>query len=239
MSKIYGFGQREKLWARGWIFLGQKLKFFAEIALGRRSTSSGIYIALANQEEDVKIHFGIVTVLSIWFGMERILPGWLRRRIEHEYHGRETGIMLSGDFLSLRIWHSEGLYQPSGIFWSCFLLNKLLGRAEYSRRDIQTTKAYVWLPERPYPVHVTMHEDTWKRPRWPRPMKIMRASIECGQEGIPAHAGKGENSWDLDDDSVFSMTCRAETVRDAIEVLKGDIMRDRKRYGWPKLETAS
>jgi hypothetical protein len=52
--------------------------------------------------------------------------------------------------------------------------------------------------------------------------------------GIPIE-GKGENSWDCSMDGVFSCSFGNDitTALDALEALKADILKDRRRYGGP------
>lgn len=85
------------------------------------------------------------------------------------------------------------------------------------------------MPEHPYPATVRLFESTWKRPRWPFARRMVRAEIEV-EGGIP-HPGKGENSWDCDDDATYSLTCQARTAEDAVAKLVGSVLRDRRNYG--------
>lgn len=106
----------------------------------------------------------------------------------------------------------------------------LLGRSEYSKRHIETIERVpVHLPEGIYLATVELFESSWKRPRWPFTKRILRADIEV--DGGIAIPGKGENSWDIGDDAVFSQICPAKTAGEAAKSLADSVMRTRQRYG--------
>jgi hypothetical protein len=58
------------------------------------------------------------------------------------------------------------------------------------------------MPEGKYPAHVKRERRTWKRPRWFTPLvrEYWDVDVESGIR-VP---GKGENSWDCDDDAIFA-----------------------------------
>lgn len=47
------------------------------------------------------------------------------------------------------------------------------------------------------------------------------------------HQGKGENSYDQDDDGIFGMGVPGTTLEEAIKGYQDAVSRDRKRYGMP------
>ena len=104
----------------------------------------------------------------------------------------------------------------------------LLGKSVYSERTISEHNVVVPMPEGAYPATVKLFESTWKRPRWPWPLRETRSQVEI-EQGIP-HEGKGENSWDCGKDACFGMTCGASTVEGAIGMVITSVLRDRRRY---------
>lgn len=106
--------------------------------------------------------------------------------------------------------------------------DRLFGKRRYQQTVLATHDAVIRFPEGDYPLKVTLRRDSWYRPRW-FPRHVHRAEIEC-LKPIPS-PGKGENSWDMDDDATYGMTCPAATVAEAIEHLRTSVQRDRMRYG--------
>ncbi|MHC5826003.1 MAG: hypothetical protein ACYT04_61670, partial [Nostoc sp.] len=80
-----------------------------------------------------------------------------------------------------------------------------------------------------YRVDAVLYEATWKRPRNPFPIKLIKCELS---PSIPIPIpGKGENSYDIDDDAIYGMTTAANSVDEAIAHLRDDVIETRKRYG--------
>ena len=56
---------------------------------------------------------------------------------------------------------------------------------------------------------------------------------EISTDHPPLHAGKGENSYDQDDDGIFGCSVDGETIQEAIDAYRAKCLRDRERYGLP------
>jgi len=56
---------------------------------------------------------------------------------------------------------------------------------------------------------------------------------EFDSKAPPMHAGKGENSYDQDDDGIFGAGLGSEALEDAITEYVEKVNRDRKKYGMP------
>jgi len=110
-------------------------------------------------------------------------------------------------------------------------LDILLGSEEYRSTLHHFEETAVALPERIYPVRVSFYDRVWKRARWPFAKKIRQAEIGLPRP-IPV-PGKGESSWDMDDDAVCSMSIPAMTLDDAILALLNSVNKARVRYGGP------
>lgn len=120
----------------------------------------------------------------------------------------------------------------------------LLGRLKYSSRVIGFGSYAMDMPEGYYRANVTMERATWRRPRWPWwpfTKAVTRADINLDPP-IPV-PGKGENSWDIDDDAVFDSMAPAESPEQAIRELREHVMETRRKYasedwvpdkGWPE-----
>ena len=137
----------------------------------------------------------------------RIIEGsifWTLWRTPHEWH--------SGD------WRNDSFNLP----------NFLRGRPKHSERDISTHEVDIPMPEGMYPAKIRLYESTWRYPRW-FPRRLVRAEIEMVKP-IPV-PGKGENSWDIDDDAIFGGTYHASTIPEAIAAITRSAYRDREKYG--------
>jgi hypothetical protein len=97
--------------------------------------------------------------------------------------------------------------------------------------------AYASLPEGLYRLVISEQQATWQRPRWPWPSRVSR-SFDIEAIRPPMFAGKGENSWDCDDDAIFGMTSTERTAGGAVGDYVGRVLSRRRRYGLPSPENA-
>jgi hypothetical protein len=187
------------------------------------------------------IAFGL---LSFHLSIEGILPirfvEWGRKKaLRTEYLGyeymawpRTTGVNIHHSTIWFEIWnwqHGWDRNQPKWMSFNFCPIDFLLGDRQYSSQEIGVYRQSVLMPEATYPVTIKLCADRWKRPRWPWPLIVKRAHIDC-EIGIPK-PGKGENSWDCGEDATYGLTCPAASVEEAIEKLKSSVERDRERYG--------
>lgn len=150
---------------------------------------------------------------------------------------RVIGFSIVDGYVFVSLWENPNEWNRSDPWWWKFSINpvdKIFGHEKYTQREISASEQVIELPEASYAARVKMLECTWKRPRWPFAKTMIRAEIEPVQP-IPAHAGKGENSYDLDDDFSCGMTCPASTPSQAARIYADSIMRSRKKYGLPSI----
>ena len=108
------------------------------------------------------------------------------------------------------------------------ILDFLLGKAEYSSKTVEERDVEIPMPEKNYPAHIKLNEDTWKRPRWvAKTIKRIDAKIP---DGIP-HEGKGENSWDCGEDCCLGMFAPANSIAQGVGIIVGSVLHDRVKYG--------
>lgn len=105
----------------------------------------------------------------------------------------------------------------------------LLGRQRHSSQIVRTGNTDVDILESIYLATYTETMDTWKRPRWPRKLTARRFHIDM-VEPIPM-PGKGENSWDQDDDALYSIVVSCEQLSTAVEYIRDSVYKRRLRYG--------
>lgn len=250
-------GDKKAAWRywRNWLHLWSKEIHWSVMLFERRWSCGATVEFNAYNDEDVQFYLAIPFIVTIWLGFTGFIPTrWLPHRwvrdlqsyrpgegmIKHKPFRipipRQTGFRIFDNALWIDIWR-DNMDSSNNWKWNDFIVIRpmqiLFGRETHSEKDILTEQAEVELPEGRYPVTVTIFESTWKRPRWPWARKMIRARIDCGNAGIPSHAGKGENSWDLDDDLTYSMTCPESTVEGAVNRLRESILSERKRYGEP------
>jgi hypothetical protein len=226
--------------------------------LQRSSTAIGF--DFASEEDDFTFHIAIDRLFSIWLtlaGMPFLHK--LFKEIRQGF-GYETSIKFYDSSIWIHVAYNE-LYgahslkgTPDGInvwigrdrktkegfgfYVSVHYLDILLGRQKYSDVKIGSPVdvEVVLHPDttmlgRKYIARVQMVDASWKRARWPWTRTIRRAEIEC----IPPipEPGKGENSWDQDDDAVYSLTCAAANPSEGVEKLIASVQRERQKYGYP------
>lgn len=185
----------------------------------------GLDLATGRGDSDSEIRLGLYCwPLMLWLGLD---TG--RRRKQREWRATLGVEMLHLQFA----WGVDPWMYPSrtGWEWSCFLPDLLFGRARHSSESLEERPCVVPMPEGNYPARCKLTRDTWKRPRWPFAKARRYAELEV-EGGIP-HPGKGENSWDCDDDATYSISCEGDSVRAAVEKMRQSVMRSRERYGGP------
>ncbi len=234
---------------RAWLHIENKC-IGLEWHLLKRNGDFSTTIRVGGEENNqLSFHLELPFLFSLFLSFERLLPSqWFKDWRYWGVFGRETGIRFFGGSIWLSVWHNDdsprfldikkdGLsiwHERHGFMFVFNVTDFFIGRPKRSRVILSANlPAFVKLPEGNYPVKVTLERYYWKRPRWPVTKTELIADVDCGEKGIPAHAGKGENSWDLDDDSVFSMSCLASTVEEAAQKVRDSILADRKKYGSP------
>lgn len=148
------------------------------------------------------------------------------------YHERELELSFHNATLFWRFWceaHSWSSRTPKWRDGALNFADLLLGKMKYSHVPYAEETVTIALPEGSYSARIQLLTSTWKRPRWPWTTQMERAEISI-LDGIPV-PGKGENSWDCDEDAVFSLTTSASTISDAVEKLIQHIQETRLHYG--------
>lgn len=229
---------------RAWLY-GQSHTYQVSWHLGAKSLA--LTAAFSSEgESSICIHVAIPFIGSFFF----IVDGarWTKRLPfmgnTWDNNSREIGFSWYDGYLSVRLWCRDGNSWSRGDRWWHFkqpiLINPadiFLGRQKYSEETLEEGETTVPMPEADYPATYRLFRATWKRPRWPWPLIILRANIAV-EGGIPV-PGKGENSWDMDDDAIFSMTCAAATKEEATQIYKESVLRDRMKYFWKPEQVAS
>lgn len=104
----------------------------------------------------------------------------------------------------------------------------VFGKTRHEKVSIEKTRVLIPLPEGEYAAELELFESRWTRPRWPFTRRMRRVEIDL-EEPIPI-PGKAENSWDIDDDAVYSSVFPAKTIPEAVNGLRDSVLNTRERY---------
>lgn len=125
----------------------------------------------------------------------------------------------------------------------------LLGGTDYHPKRGKPEMRTMYLAEGAYEIKLERDLSTWTRPRWPFPTRsssyhweVVRgpqgASTSGRQVGVPI-PGKGENSYDCDDDAVFGGSITGYDADDALGNILAMVMHDRTRRASPSWTPSS
>lgn len=119
--------------------------------------------------------------------------------------------------------------------WQKGLLNwkdELLGEVEQSRVVTRTVRTSLSLPEGVYPCTVELVDVAVWNKNLPRSTRSVAKQCEVKfDEPAPPFPGKGENAYDVDDDSLHMHSGPGATVTDALASCFRFVMAKRERHG--------
>lgn len=213
---------------RAWLYVPGN-NFQVSWHLGSRSCAFELTFSSIG-DDDFCFYIAIPFLFAFWFMIGNLpivkkLPG-VKWNGEWGSGERKIGVAIHHETFWIYPWIDD-----DGRWWSLNFPDFFFGRAKYSTVDLEQDTTVVPLPEGDYPAKYRLYRATWKRPRWPWAKTLLRGEIEV-EKGIPI-PGKGENSWDMDDDAIFSMTCVAATKEETVAAYVDSVMRTRGKYGWP------
>jgi hypothetical protein len=163
--------------------------------------------------------------IATWDRENPTREAWLTDR-------RECRIAIHGWAIWINPWSKTMEWDTADPWWvrglTIHVDDLVLGKTRYQREALgEPIHAMVPMPEGNYPAVFQRQRQTWKRPRW---FAHSRESFDITiPKGIP-FAGKGENSWDCDDDGLFGMSAEG-TLNQAIVRVQQAVNERRKRYG--------
>lgn len=111
-------------------------------------------------------------------------------------------------------------------------LDTFLGKSKVEVRTLEEREVEVPMPERAYTAQAKLELVTRKRPRW-FAKSWLRTDIELPSKGGIPVPGKGENSWDCDDDACFGSTVSARSIEEGIGELVASCLKTRRERGAP------
>lgn len=217
---------------------------------------------LGDDGDDIQLHLGIPWLISLYFTLERLplfdrIPYKWRRT-----YGYQTSLAFYGGTLWVKVFHTDmwgsgpimrwlprwiSIWKSVGYkdewrgvgFYISFNFDRLiLGSYERTERNIgePIIREIPIEPDNRLGLHYFATFQKQEEVRWRGnfPWRKKRALYwEISTDHPPLHAGKGENSWDQDDDGIMGCSVTAETVEDAVVRYQEKCQRDRKKYGLP------
>lgn len=198
-------------------------------------------------DDCISIHIAIPFILSLFFSIARW--DWFMKITGLKWHKgkpmidwkRKLGFSWFQRSLIVYPWVNGDCYENGRR--STFIIDPadiIFGRRQYRQFGESVFETFVTMPEGAYPCKVTLYTAEWKRPRWPFPERVGRATVEV-ENGIPI-PGDGENDWDIDDNAILDTTVLATTSHEATRKFYESVMRDRIKnasaawkpaLGWP------
>lgn len=199
----------------------------------------GFMLSLDLGGDDRAVTIGIGLILfSLWISWNNFKVGrWLsdhtKRKGQKYGNGREIEVYWHEGGLWWTLW-GDPMESRSKDSWFVRMHHWnvpdiLFGGSKYSSRTLKEERVIVPMPEAGYPALVQINEDTWKRPRWPFPRRMIRSKL-IPDKPIP-FPGKGENSWDCGEDAMYSLYGPYDTSLKAAMAASESVMRDRLKYG--------
>ncbi len=222
-----------KAWlhGRGWLH-DRRSRFVLGISWLFPSHFTHAYIEMGDIEHQITVALAC-PLFALWAHVEGVQ--WLRRwYLSSGLYGyeRKIGVSVHNWSLWWELWanpYGGNRRLPKWRDGSFDIPRFFLGKNKYTKVDGAPTPATVSMPEGEYAVTVTFFEQTWKRPRWPWPRQSKGADVDI-EGGIPV-PGKGENSWDCDEDAFLSIGTSAQNVEEALADVTRRVLERRERYG--------
>jgi hypothetical protein len=226
MSKIWF--HKSKNICRWWLHWGRTCWSY-EGYLFKNARHNSIGFDLGGDENDIMVHLGIKGFFNFYFGVEKLLPRKLMNKLLYPRH---YGISLFEEYISIEFHRDDFGYSDGWkgyhkmIDWKTILFGKL----KYECREAGRYLNHVEMPEGNYPCEIIHYEATWTRPRLLRPIEANRFEV-IPDIPIP-EPGKGENSWDIGDDALHSITVTADSIKEALKITADSVIQTRiKRAG--------
>jgi len=239
---------------RGWLYIGEPgynttKKIGVEWRFGSKRCALSLDLNHVDGDRGVMLQIAIPWLVALYITLDGFIPagpdGWLpghwadssiKPGEKFWYPEQRTiGIRIFDKMIWISLWQNEMEWRSDQPWWWEFTIHPidvLLGDEKHSSRDIATGDMRVWMPEGVYSATYRTYESTWKRPRWPWVKRAIRTDIDL-QQAIP-FSGKGENSWDLDEDGLEGFTATTANLHEAQRQVRESVLRTRRSRGDPE-----
>lgn len=213
----------------------------AEAVIGRRDWSTALKLTVGEGDAADGVMLTVrLPGLSLYLSAEGVLPDRLRPRTTRRglsyFEPRELGVRIFAGCIWWHLWSAQDDWESERNWrnpasqvrmpvWH--VTDWLLGKAQTTKSAGMTHSASIDHNGQTYPVTIAFMHLTHHRPRWPSRTRITRADIEMGTP-IPVPASEGMYDLTGDpDDAIYSMSCPASTVEEALARLRETLERDR------------
>jgi hypothetical protein len=220
------------------------LELGAEWSLLTRGHGLGwqLKVGTAGSERDLALALYASRLGSLWLHTSGLLPehwlvpGYESRVVGAQLHATDSTGHWDHAKARIQIWAPRDSWSRDAPWHRTehtIGISNLLGRAHHTTSIVDDGVCTVPMPERNYPAtyETTRHVTTWPtRLGRLRPARVTYSTKVTPGVPIPV-PGKGENSWDLDDDAIHSSSSGGRSVTDAIASLVSSALAKRERYG--------
>jgi hypothetical protein len=240
---------REPGLLRGWLNStgpGERYDSLASFEVSTGGFNVGASVSLVDDcEGGLRASIGLGPV-RLFLGTEhraaRALASRLAPYMGKDFYGRSAAKLgaelyaMDGDAIA-RLYLGGNVDSGAGPSHYYNIKDILLGQPAYTPGEGPAELRTIHLAEGPYVLSLRKSESTWKRPRWPatarsRSYEWAVVSNPEGRTGLPV-PGKGENSYDCDEDAVFGGSIPARNADEACGRIVGSVMHDRARRAGP------
>jgi hypothetical protein len=226
---------------RAWLYL----KEVVTLAWSWNFKSTFCHVRFSVDGDENEVGFAIaLPPVALWLHLGGRLGKWLTKLMRCDYHSvagpgrdiycmhREIQFSIHDWTLWSSIWRKRDSWSrddPWWMHWSLNLPDLFLGERKHSKVVLEQRVVTVAMPEGAYEAKAELLRETWKRPRWPWPLVLLRTDVEV-PAGIPV-PGKGENSWDCGPDAIYGQCGPAESIEEAVGNLVGSVLKTRRQRG--------
>ena len=230
---------------RAWFHGPDNATASAEWALGPFSKSAGFSIVVDPGGDDVlSLSLKVPLLASLYLSFS---AKWLRKiapalvgvsdvwgeKYKRSLCSKEFSIRFFDRAVWWNVWTDPGGWTNTRPKWrdgNFKPIDAVLGKEKYTSLKIKAVPVVVPMPERSYAGVCELTEDTWQRPRWPWPTRVLRRAFVEMHEPVPV-PGKGENSYDCGEDAIYSIGTSARTASEAVGEIVKSALRTREKHG--------
>lgn len=226
---------------RGWFYVGEPyhrtnvLSGHWEVKVPSRTFAFGVDVGGGDSDDEIMVKL-CCPPIALYVGMEHQAVRKFVERMGAKGE-METQVRIFDSALWWDCWQTANEWHSGTPRWrhgNFRPVDFLFGKQDYVCETLSEHDVLIPMPERAYKAHVKLTHATWTRKRWPHwPLTLRKrgADVEMLKgEQIPS-PGKGENSWDCDDDATFGLSCPAHTLEDAVGETVKCVLKSRRRYG--------
>lgn len=232
---------------RKWWYFGKHQNKSIHIEISGWSSSPSIYFRSDGSEREHSFHIGLG--IGIWICFERCLS---EKWYPKNYDEKEFSLQIHGGSFWWNFWISEEWSSYSkNKTWrkGCFhFVDKIKGKHKYEKKSEHVDQFLLPFVEGIYNVEITKYARTDSYSHWPT-KKMTTFEVKAGyydekgnwkDKPVPVE-GKGENSWDCDEDATYAMSFPGEPYKkdlkstyDAALYFWHSMMKSRERRASPK-----